>query len=254
MSRFGGKIAFISGGASGMGLATAQLLVKEGAKVVIGDINWELAQKSAASLGGETLAFKIDQADPEAVERAIAFVLEKFGRLDLAVNAAGIAGRYGRLESLSPKDIQTVFAVNLQGAAYLLKHETTAMNKTGGGAIVNIASTTGVRPTPFLGIYSTSKSGVISLTKFTAVEEGPNGIRVNCISPGYVDTPMLDASIDRGWIASVTPNRRCGKPEDIADAAAFLLSDAAKQITGVNLPVDGGQLADTSIRPPGDHA
>lgn len=234
-----------------MGLATAQLLTKEGAKVVIGDINWDLAQKSATSLGGETLAVKLDQADAEAVERAIAFVLEKFGRLDLAVNAAGIAGPYGALETLAPKDMNKVIAVNLQGVAYLLQQEIRAMKKTGGGAIVNISSTTGVRPSPFLGIYSTTKSGVISLSAFTAVEEGPNGIRINCISPGYVDTPLLDAAIDRSWIASITPNRRCGMPGDIADAVAFLLSDAAKQITGVNLPVDGGQLADSSTKPPG---
>ena len=251
MSRFDGKVAFISGGASGIGLAAAQLLAKEGAKVVIGDINWDLAQKAAASIGESARAVKLDQGNAESVEQAISFAEKTFSGLDYAVNAAGIQGPLGALEDLEPKDIQTVFAVNLHGIVYCLKYEIASIKKRGGGAIVNIASTTGLRPVPFLGVYSSSKSGVIALTNVAAVEGGPSKIRVNAISPGYVDTPLLDSRIDRKWVATVTPNGRCGLPSDIADAAAFLLSDEARQVTGVNMPVDGGLISGHHINPPG---
>ena len=251
MSRFTGKVAFITGGASGMGLATAQLLAEEGAKVAIADIQYGLAQKSAAAIGESAIAIKLDQADPKSVEDAIDTTVEKFGGLDYAVNAAGIQGPLGGLVDLAPKDIATVFAVNLSGVAYCLKYEAIAMKKRGGGSIVNISSIGALRPIPFLGVYSASKTGVISLTSIAAVENGPDNIRVNCIAPGYVDTPLLDARIDRDWAASITPNRRCGVPRDIADVSAYLLSDDAKQVNGVNIPVDGGLIAGHQIKPPG---
>jgi len=251
MGRFDGKVAFVTGGASGMGLATVKLLAEEGAKVVMGDIQWELAKENAKLIGPAVLPFNLNQGDAQSVEEAIKFTEDKFGGLDLAVNAAAIQGPLGALEDLEPKDITQVFTVNLVGIAYCLKFEVAAMKRRGGGAIVNIASISGMRPTPYLGIYSASKTGVITLTNIAAVENGPDGIRVNCISPGYVDTPLLDARIDRGWAASMTPNRRCGVPRDIADVATFLLSDDAKQVNGVTVPVDGGLIAGHAIKPPG---
>lgn len=251
MARFNDKVVFITGGASGMGLGTAKLLASEGAKVAIGDINWDLAQESAKTIGSSVIAIKLDQSDPRSIESAIQTVEEKFGGLDYAVNAAAIQGPLGSLEDVSDKDMATVFAVNLTGIAYCLKYEIGALKRRGGGAIVNIASISGMRPTPFLGVYSASKTGVITLTNIAAVEFGPDNIRVNTISPGYVDTPLLDVRIDRGWAASITPNRRCGVPKDIADVAAFLLSDDARQVNGVNMPVDGGLIAGHAIKPPG---
>ncbi|OQV00120.1 hypothetical protein CLAIMM_05658 [Cladophialophora immunda] len=251
MGRFDGKVAFVTGGASGMGLATVELLAQEGAKVVMGDIQWELAEKNAKSLGDSVLPFHLNQGDSKSVEEAIKFTEEKFGGLDLAVNAAGIQGPLGSLEDLQPQDFQNVIAVNLTGIAYCLKYEVAAMKRRGGGSIVNISSICGLRATPYLGIYSASKAGCISLTSTAAVEAGPDHVRVNVICPGYVDTPLLDARIDRAWAASITPTRRCGVPRDIADVTAFLLSDAAKQVNGVTVPVDGGLIAGHAVKPPG---
>lgn len=251
MGRFEGKIAFVTGGASGMGLATVKLLAKEGAKVVMGDIQWELAQKNAKEIGESVVPFNLDIGSASSVESAIKFTEEKFGGLDYAVNAAAIQGPLGPLEDLEPADIDKVLRVDLAAAVYLLKYEISAMRRRGGGAIVNIASISGIRPTQFLGVYSAAKAGVICLTNIASVEAGPHKIRVNAIAPGFVDTPLLPKEFDRGWIATVTPNRRCGVPADIADVSAFLLSDDAKQINGITMPVDGGLIAGHHINPPG---
>lgn len=234
-----------------MGLSIAELLVEEGAKVAIADIQWDLAQQHAKRLGDSVVAVLLDQSNAESIEKAIRTTEEAFGGVDLAVNAAGIQGPLGSLEELDPNAIHDVLKVNLLGVAWCLKYEIIAMKKRGGGAIVNISSICGHRPTPFLGAYSASKAGVISLTNIAAVENGPDHIRVNAISPGYVDTPLLDTRIDRAWAASMTPNRRCGLPRDIADVTAFLLSDQARQVTGVTMPVDGGLIAGHAIKPPG---
>ncbi|TPX12531.1 uncharacterized protein E0L32_000708 [Thyridium curvatum] len=251
MSRFANKVVFISGGASGMGLATTERLLKEGAKVVIADIQFELAQKAAAASNGAAVAVKMDQGSPESVKEAIAFAEAHFGGIDHAVNAAGIQGLQGSVEDAPIEDMQRVYAVNLMGIAYCLKYEVAAIKKRGGGAIVNIASAAGIRAIPYLGVYSSTKAGVISIATAVAQEAGPYNIRVNTISPGYVDTPLLDARIDRKWAGSLVPTGRCGMPSDIADATSFLLSDDARQISGVNLPVDGGLTVANGVKPPG---
>ncbi|KAL2061489.1 hypothetical protein VTL71DRAFT_6866 [Oculimacula yallundae] len=251
MSRFEGKVAFVTGGASGMGLAIVKRLAEEGAKVVMADIQWELVQKNAKEIGNSVAPFRLDQSDPKSVEAAINFAEEKFGGLDFAVNAAAIQGSLGPIEALEVAEMQSVINVNLLGIAYCLKYELLALQKRKGGAIVNIASTCGMRPTANLAIYSASKAGVLSLTTTSATESGPHGIRVNTLSPGYVDTPLLDQRIDRAWAASITPNRRCGKTDDIADVTLFLLSDAARQVNGINVPVDGGLVASFGVIAPG---
>lgn len=251
MGRFEGKVVFVTGGASGMGLATVKLLAKEGAKVVFGDIQWELAQKVARDIGGSVTPLELNIGSASSVESAIKFTEEKYGGLDYAVNAAAIQGPLGALDDVEPSDFDKVFNIDLAAIAYLLKYEIAALKRRGGGAIVNIASIAGLKPTPFLGIYSAAKAGVISLTQIGAVEAGPHGIRINAIAPGFVDTPLLPKEFDRNWIASVTPNRRCGLPSDIADATLFLLSEDAKQINGTTMPVDGGLIAGHHINPPG---
>lgn len=250
MARFQDKIAMVTGGASGIGLAVSQTLARDGAKVVIADINIDLAKKSASSIGKNAVAVKLDQGDPESVQAAVKFTEDTFGGLDLAVNAAAIQGPLGQILELTPTDIQKVFLVNSCGISYCLLYEIPAMKKRGGGAIVNIASISGMYPTPGLGIYSASKTAVISLTTIAAAEHGPDNIRVNAISPGYVDTPLLDKRLDRKWIASITPSRRCGQPQDLADTIAFMLSDDARQVNGVNMQVDGGLIASFSVTPP----
>jgi NAD(P)-dependent dehydrogenase (short-subunit alcohol dehydrogenase family) len=255
MSRFEGKVAFITGGASGIGFATAKLLVEEGAKVVIGDINTSLVEKSAADLGGSTIGVELDVSDPNSVESATKAVEEKFGGLDLAVNAAGIMGKIGSITETDPQETWRVLAVNLAGVIYSMKYEILAMKKrTGKGqksAIVNIASVAGMRPHPFLGHYSSTKAGVIAITKVAAVESGPDGIRVNSIAPGHTETPLVPKELDREFIAGLLPTRRMGTARDIAEATAFLLSSAADQITGINVPVDGGYMADNPVPVPG---
>lgn len=250
MSRFQNKVAIVTGGASGIGFATCKVLANEGAKVVIADINTELGKDSAKRIGGDCVFMRLDIGDPESVQSVVDFTEAKFGGLDLAVNAAGIQGPLGKLLDLTPDDIARVYRVNTCGTAYWLRFTIPAMQRRHGGSIVNICSICGLRPTPGLGVFSSSKQAVEGLTSATAAEYGKDNIRINTISPGYVDTPLLDARIDRKWVASITPTGRCGQPEDLAQAICFLLSDAARQITGIDLPVDGGIIASMAISPP----
>jgi len=235
-----------------MGFAVAKRLADLGAKVAIGDINWDSAQKAAASIGHACLAIKLDTGDGESVKNAIAQVEEKYGGLDFAANCAAIQGAVGPIIDLEADDIARVTAVNLNGIIFCLKYEILAMKKRGGGAIVSIASVAGNQPMAYVGPYSASKAGVIAITKTAAAEVGADHIRVNSISPGYIDTPMMRAAkIEPSWAAVRTPNQRCGVPDDVADLVTFLLSEDAKQIHGVDVPIDGGLIVGHSVRPPG---
>lgn len=248
---FEGKVALVTGGASGMGLATAKLLAELGAKVAIADINMDLAQESAAAIGG--IAIKLDQGDGQSVQNAVEAVEKEYGGLDLAVNNAAIQGQLGALDDLEDDDIARVTAVNLNGVIYSLKYEVRAIKKRGGtgGAIVNIASVAGMQPQAFVGPYSAAKAGVIAITKSAAVEFGPDRIRINAVSPGYIDTPLMRAAnIDPDFAAAKVPLLRCGQPQDIAELVVFLLSDKAKHLHGANVNIDGGLVAGTSVKPP----
>ncbi|KAH6955731.1 short-chain dehydrogenase/reductase SDR [Ilyonectria sp. MPI-CAGE-AT-0026] len=248
--RFSGKVAFVTGGAGGIGFAVASRLVEEGANVVIGDIDGSAAKAAAAKIGGGAISREYNQADPASVREAIDFVVKEFGGLDFAVNCAAIGGPFASIADMNPEDTSAVVSINLTGTINCLKYELLAMKKRGAGAIVNIASTSGLRPNPFLGAYSATKAGIIAITQVAAVEEGPYGIRVNCISPGPIDTQMMHEKISREHIASITPNRRVGLPSDIANTAAYLLSDDAKHVVGTNIPVDGGILPSQGLEIP----
>ncbi len=253
MQRMVGKVALVTGGASGIGRATCEALVRENAFVVIADINEPGAKAFADALGARGAACVLDVADEASWERAIAFAIETFGRLDFVVNCAGI-GVNGSFEDTSLEDWNRVMAVNLTGSFLGCKHGVKGIKQSdGGGAIVNICSIAGVAGVDDIAAYCASKGGVSLLTKAVALHcaKFKLGIRCNAVSPTYTDTAMLDdvaqqlggRDVMRAGMAELVPLGRVAEAQDIANSILFLLSDEASMITGTNLMVDGGQTA-----------
>lgn len=228
-----GKIALVTGAASGIGEATAAAFAREGATVV------------GADLKGDP---PVDVTDEAQVEALVARVLAEHGRLDCAVNNAGITGAGGPLQTLRLEDWLRTITINLTSVFLCLKHEIRAMREGGGGAIVNLSSGAGLIGVPFLSPYAASKHGVLGLTKTAALENATTGIRVNAICPGSVDTPMLRGFMQSSpeaekMILRGQPGGRLGRPEEIAEAAVWLCSDRASFVTGESMLVDGGAVA-----------
>jgi NAD(P)-dependent dehydrogenase (short-subunit alcohol dehydrogenase family) len=232
---FEGKVAIVTGGASGIGRATVSRLRDAGARVVPVDI--------AEAPGVE----RCDVTDEASVDGAVASVVERFGRLDLAANAAGISGTSALMADMTTAEWQRMMAVNLTGVFYCLRAELRAMLAGGGGSIVSVSSGGGIGGVPTLSHYSAAKFGVLGLTKSAALEYVDRGIRVNAVCPGPIRTPML-----RGWTGSdeafeamgqMTPMKRLGEPEEVANGIVWLLSDDASYVTGLGLEVDGGGAA-----------
>lgn len=246
---FEGRVAVVTGGGSGIGRACAELLAQRGAAVVVADIRGEAAAAVARAIGGHPI--QLDVAAPDAVEEAAARVARDLGPAGLLLNAAGIIqGDAMPPGELSFEVYDRVFAVNLRGTHAGCVAFGRRMAERGRGAIVNIASIAGIRSTP-LHAYGPMKAAIIRMTENLAGEWGPAGIRVNCVSPGSVLTPALQAAVDRGQrdlgrIRAAAATGRVVSPADVAEAAAFLLSDRAAAITGVNLPVDHGWLVANS--------
>ena len=243
--RLEGKVALITGGASGLGKGTADRFLSEGAKVMLVDVSEENLAAAAQELGRGVATITADVSVEKDVERAVAATVEKFGRLDAAVNAAGV-GTLGHIVDMEVDMFAYVLDVDLKGIFICLKHEAAQMIKQGnGGAIVNVASLNSQMPGMGLSAYCTAKAGVEMLTKVAAMEMGPEKIRVNAISPGLVDTPMTNPviaidSIYHGYLDN-TPLGRIGTTQDIAALALFLVSDEATWITAENILIDGGQ-------------
>jgi NAD(P)-dependent dehydrogenase (short-subunit alcohol dehydrogenase family) len=249
------KAALITGAASGIGRATALLFGQEGAKVMCADVNGEGAERIArqiADTGGEAASVQVDVAREAEVQRMVRDTVERWGRIDILYNNAGI-GTGGPVTQVSEEEWDRLIDINLKGVFLGCKHAIPEMLKTGGGAIVNTASDAGLRGSAWLSTYCASKGGVVLLTKSLAVEWAQQGIRVNCVCPGVIRTPILDPFIkqaqeafgttpDATWerLAAVHPIGRVGEPEEVARAVLFLASDEASFITGVALPVDGG--------------
>ena len=245
---FDDKTALITGAGSGIGAQIARQLGAGGARVVVADLNKDAVEKIASEIeqnGGAAIAVQQDVADPEAVRRSVDTAIERFGGLDLAVNNAGISGAIGPTAAYSLLDWDKVIAVNLSGVFYGLKYQIPALLRSGGGSIVNIASILGSVGSANSPAYVAAKHGVVGLTKTAALEYASNGIRVNAVGPGYIDTPLLNA-LDRevyDELVNLHPIGRLGKPEDVAELALFLLSDRAAFVTGSYHLVDGGYTA-----------
>jgi len=244
MKRFDGKAVIVTGAASGIGLATVKRLGSEGALVMIADLDQEkgdAAAKAAKQAGApDAFAAACNVADEAQVERAVAAAVERFGKIDIVVNNAGVMV-FKRITEHTGEDFLKVLNVDLLGAFYFIKQAFLTM--TDGGVIVNVSSVHAVETTPLVASYAAAKAALISLTRSASLEGKSLGIRVNAIMPGAVDTPMLweNPNIKSG--VETINLTDVGKPEDIAAAIAFLASDDAKFVDGAAMRVDGGRLS-----------
>jgi NAD(P)-dependent dehydrogenase (short-subunit alcohol dehydrogenase family) len=249
----GGKVALVTGGASGIGRAASLALAAAGASVMIGDIDMRGGEETAALIrdsGGNASFVRADVSSEQDVEAMIAATVDTFGALDCAFNNAGILERHSGtlLADLEKDHWDQVIAVNLTGVFLCLKHEIRVMMRRGGGSIVNTSSIAGLRGTAALPSYGVSKHGVISLTKSAAQGYGSYGIRVNAICPGLIDTSMLDELAEKVPSVAMSldsgqPLGRPGQPPEVAAAVVWLCSDAASYVSGIAMPVDGGRTA-----------
>ena len=249
MDDFKGKVAIVTGGASGIGAAIARDLAKGGAKVIVADLDKAHADtvvEEIRAAGGTAEGFAVNVAHAEEVERMVAFAVKTYGALHLAVNNAGIGGPIAPVADYPLDGWKSVIDINLNGVFFCVKYEIAAMLKSGGGAIVNMASILGSVGTPGSSAYVTAKHGLLGLTKATALEYAQQGIRVVAVGPGYIDTPLLSNNLDAatlGMLAGLHPVGRIGRSEEVSALTCFLLSDAASFITGSYHLVDGGYTA-----------
>lgn len=238
--RLAGKIAVVTGGLSGIGEAIARRMVIEGAIVIAADLATEITSLGVAALS----PLRADVADPDSVNALFAAVMARHGRVDCVVNSAGIGRDVPFLET-SLELFDRIIAVNLRGSFIVGQAAAAAMRQSGGGAIVNIASVSGVTGNAGRSAYGASKGGVVTLSRVMAVDLAQFGIRVNVLAPGAVDTPLVaqmhSAAIRARWVER-TPMRRYAHPEEMAGAVVFLCSDDASYVTGHVMAVDGGFL------------
>lgn len=244
LARFEGRVAIVTGGSSGIGLATAIRLGHEGARVVIVNRHPEEGEAAARIVrecgAPDAFALACDVSEEDQVASAVADTVDRFGRVDVVVNNAGVMV-FKPLTELTKDDWIRVLGVDLLGAFYFLKHALPRMEK--GGAFVNVSSVHAVETTPLVATYAASKAALLSLTRSAAIEARSRGVRVNAIVPGAVDTPMLRENPNIKSGAEKLDPAHVGKPEDLAAAIAFLASSDANFITGAALNVDGGRLA-----------
>lgn len=248
-TRLPGKIALVTGGASGIGRATALAFARQGARVMVADIDaaGEATAQAIREQGGDARFLRTDVARAAAVEALVDATVTAWGSLDCAFNNAGINPERGPLDQSTEEEWDRVIGVNLKGIWLCMKYEIPHLRRSG-GAIVNTASVVGLSGRRDAPAYVASKFGIIGLTRAAALDYGPEGIRINAVCPGTIRTGMYDARVGTdpevaAGIAAGTPLRRLGLPEDIAEAVVWLCSDAASFITGQTLVIDGGDLA-----------
>ncbi len=246
---FEGKVALITGAASGMGLATAKAFAESGASVALADQNEKAVRSAVDALtaqGHKALAIVCDVSDDARVEAMVAQTVATFGRLDMAYNNAGVQNVLAETADTTREDYDRVMRINLRGEWSCMKYELQQMRRQGRGAIVNCSSLGGLVGGAERGIYHAAKHGILGFTKSAALEYAARGIRINAICPGLIWTPMVDQMVEAGQgeamkaMETSIPMGRVGRPEEIANAVLWLSSDAASYITGQSISVDGG--------------
>ncbi len=255
MARLSGKVALITGGASGIGAATARLFVEECASLVVADIQDERGHQLVSELGSRASYVHAEVSREEDVQAAIDGAVRRYGHLDCLFNNAGYAGVQGRIEEISAAGFDDTMGVLVRGVFLGMKHAAPVMKRQGGGSIISTASVAGLRTGLGAHIYSAAKAAVIHLTHSVAMELGESGVRVNCICPGAIATPIFgkafglppdraDTTIPlmKSVLEKLQPIRRAGLPEDVARAALWLASDESSFVNGHALIVDGGLI------------
>jgi NAD(P)-dependent dehydrogenase (short-subunit alcohol dehydrogenase family) len=244
-NRFPGKVAFVTGAASGIGRATAIAFASEGARVAIVDRTEDALRQSADAIkdaGDEVLVIGCDVSMPEQVEAAVARTVETFGRLDIAFNNAGVENKATPLHEIELDDWDRILDINPRGTFVCMKHELAQMLKQGGGVVVNTSSRAGIRGVAGGSAYAASKHAIIGITKSAALDYAKSNIRVNAVLHGNIETPMMDRFTggDIQQAIDLEPIGRLGKPEEIAEAVLWMSSDLGAFATGASILVDGG--------------
>ena len=248
MATLAGKVGVVTGGGTGIGRATALAMAKAGAAVVIGNRDAAKGEEVVALIrqaGGRATFHKTDVSNPDDVKALVGSAVREYGRRDLAFNNAGMDGQQVPLHEQDIDKATVLFDVNIKGVFFCMKYEIEQMLKTGGGAIVNTSSIFGLNGYPGWSLYAASKHAVTGMTKAAALDYARQGIRVNAVGPGPVETPLLARGTggDPHSYAAFVPMGRIGQPDEIANAVVWLLSDESQYVTGHTLPVDGGVCA-----------
>jgi len=246
-----GKICLVTGAAGGIGLAAAQALASVGARLALSDVDETRGRKVEAdfrALGLDARFQACDVTRAASVEALVAFAVAEFGRIDCAVNNAGVETKHARIADHDDDEFDRAIAVNLKGAYLCMKYELRQMLAQGGGVIVNVASVAGLGGAPTLGGYAASKHGVMGLTRTAAIEYAKRGIRVNAVCPSYTNTDMVQRMLERNpglrdALINASPMKRLGEPEEVGLAVAWLCSDESSFVNGQGLALDGGLTA-----------